>query len=57
MEINERFISVRGKVATDSDYDFGKDIPVIVTVTDIQDIDNNDGTVNRIYKCRLFEEK
>lgn len=56
MEINEKYISIRGKIATDKDYDFGADIPVIVTVVDIQDTDNMDGSKNRVYKCKLFNQ-
>jgi len=47
---------VRGKLEIDSDYDFGKDLQVTVTVTDITDIDQQDGTINRIYKARLLNE-
>lgn len=56
MEINRRFLQVRGKLEIDSDYDFGKDLQVLVTITDIQDKDNDDGTIDRFYKARLFEE-
>jgi hypothetical protein len=55
-EINERIIAVRGKVNTDRAHYFGQDIPVVVTVTGIEKVDNQDGTVNEIYKCKLFEE-
>lgn len=57
MEINSKFIQIRGKIETDKSYDYGADIPVVVTVTDIQNHDNDDGTFDQIYKCKLFEEK
>ena len=57
MEVNEKFIQIRGKIATDKSYDYGADIPIIVTVTDIQNKDNQDGTIDQIYKCKLWEEK
>jgi len=53
-DINEKYIQIRGKIATDRSYDYGADIPVIVTVTDIQNTDNQDGTINQTYKCKLF---
>jgi hypothetical protein len=55
MDINERFISVRGKVAVDKSFDYGQDIDVTVTVTDILNTDNQDGTKDITYKCKLFE--
>lgn len=53
-EINEKFIQVRGKVATSEDLKLGQDIEVTVTVEKSEDADNNDGTVDRTYKCKLF---
>jgi hypothetical protein len=57
MEINAKFIQIRGKIETDKSYDYGADIPVIVTVTDIKNKDNQDGTIDQIYMCKLFEEE
>jgi len=57
MEVSEKYIQVRGKIATDKTYDYGQDIQVTVTVTDIQNTDNNDGTINQTYKCKLFSEE
>lgn len=53
-EISSRFLQVRGKLEIENDYDFGDDLQVLVTITDIQDKDNNDETIDRIYKAKLF---
>lgn len=57
MEINEKFIQIRGKIATDKECKIGDDLQVIVTITAEERQDNNDGTFNLIYKAKLFEEK
>jgi len=56
MEINRKFIQIRGKLEVDKSYDYGQDINITVTVTDIQNTDNQDGTIDQIYKARLFGE-
>jgi len=55
-EVNERIIQIRGRVNTDREHHLGQDIPVGVVVTSIERVDNDDGTVNEVYKCKLFEE-
>ena len=54
---NERFLQIRGKVATDKDYNYGDDIPVTVCVTSIEHKNNEDGTEDIIYKAKLFGEE
>lgn len=53
MKVNNKYIQIRGKVETDTTYSLGDELNVVVCVTDIQDKDNFDGTVDRIYKARL----
>lgn len=55
MEINQRFLHIRGKIQIDDDLNMQQDVPVIVTVTDIVLKDNNDGTCDRIFKAKLFQ--
>lgn len=55
MDINTRYIQIRGKIETDKSFDYGADIDVTVTVTDILNTDNQDGTKDITYKCKLFE--
>jgi hypothetical protein len=55
-EINEKFITIYGKLGTEDNRNLGEDIDVKVTVVSIQDIDNQDGTIDRVFKCKLFEE-
>jgi hypothetical protein len=57
MEVNEKFIQIRGKIATDKSYDYGADIPIVVTVVDIKNTDNQDGTIDQVYMCKLLEEE
>jgi len=57
MNINEHFIQIRGKIVTDKELNLGDDLKVIVTVTDIQTKDLQDGTVDVIYKAKMFEEE
>lgn len=52
--INEKYISVRGKVAITDDLEMGQDVTVTVTVDSIEDKDLNDGSVKRTYKAILF---
>ena len=56
MEVDKKFLQVRGKLEIDKKYKLGDDINTIVTVTDIQNKDNQDGTIDQIYKARLLEE-
>lgn len=51
---NQQFISVRGKTGTITDLNMGDDVTVTVTVVEISDRDNNNGTVDRTFKCQLF---
>jgi hypothetical protein len=55
MEVNEKYIQIRGKIAVEKSYDYGQDIPIVVTVVDIKNTDNMDGTINQTYCCKLFE--
>ena len=55
METNTRYIQIRGKIETDKSFDYGQDINVTVTVTDILNTDNQDGTKDITYKAKLFE--
>jgi len=53
MKVNNKFIQIRGKVETDTTYSLGDELNVTVCVTDIQDKDNFDSTIDRTYKARL----
>ena len=55
MEINTRYIQVRGKVEVGEEYKLGDDLKIIVSITDIQDSDNQDGTIDRTYKARMLD--
>ena len=55
MEINTRYIQVRGKVEVGEEYQLGEDLKITVSITDIQDSDNYDGTVDRTYKAKLLD--
>lgn len=55
MEINSRYLTVRGKLEIDQELSLGQDIQVTVTVTNIDDKDNDDSTIDRTYRSRLFE--
>ena len=55
METNEKILQIRGKLGTDIGFELGEDIRVIVTVTGIEDQDNQDGKITKIYKAKLFE--
>jgi len=54
MQINEKFIQVRGKVVTVSELEIGDDITVTVTIEKSELSDNNDGTFDLTYKAKLF---
>lgn len=56
IDINEKFIQIRGKIATDKKHALGDDIAVMVTVTSVEQKDNDDGTVDLIYKAKLWTE-
>jgi hypothetical protein len=56
MEVNEKYIQIRGKIATDKEYALGDDISVTVTVTSKEIQDQDDGTINLIQKAKLFGE-
>jgi len=53
--VNEKFIQVRGKIAINRELKYGDDIQVTVSVTDIQGKDNQDETIDLIYKAKLLE--
>lgn len=55
MDVNTRYIQVRGKIEIDKEYKSGDDIHVVVCITSIEDKDNQDGTFDRIFKCRLLD--
>ena len=55
MEINTRYIQVRGKVEVGEEYNLGEDLKITVSITDIQDSDNQDGTIDRTYKARMLD--
>ena len=57
MEINERFLQIRGKIAVDKEYNLGDDIPVIVTVTAIVLQETDVEAKDIIYKAKLFGEE
>lgn len=52
LQINERLVKISaGYITTDESLELGTDISLLVkgTVTKIEDHDNQDGTINRIY--------
>lgn len=53
-EVNKRFIQLYGKLEIGKDYELGQDLNPTVTITHSYDKDNQDGTVDRTYKARLF---
>jgi hypothetical protein len=57
MEINTKYIQIRGKIETDQEFEIGDDIPVIVCITAQEIQDQDDGTFNIIYKAKLFNEE
>jgi len=54
MEINNRFIQVRGKIESPGELTMGDDLNVTVTVTSIERVNNDDGTIDEVYKAKLF---
>lgn len=54
MEISNKFIQVRGKLEAVGEYELGDELMVTVSVTDVQDSDNHDGTITRTYKAEMF---
>ena len=54
MEINRKSIQIRGKSDIEQELSSGDDVTITVTVTDVNDHDNNDGTLDRTYKAELF---
>lgn len=54
MELGTKFIQVRGKVEVLGEYKHGDELMVTVCITDIQDTDNQDGTVDRTYKAKMI---
>ena len=55
MEINTRYIQVRGKVEVGEEYKLGEDLKITVSITDIQDSDIFDGTIDRTYKAKMLD--
>ena len=55
MEINTRYIQVRGKVEVGEEYKLGDDLKIVVSITDIQQKDKFDGTVDLIYLARMLD--
>lgn len=51
----EKILRIRGDLGTDKDFVGGQDIQVTVTVKSIEVADNEDGSITRIYKAKLFE--
>lgn len=54
MEINRRFVQLYGKIEVGKDYELGEDLRPTVTVVSKQIKDNDDGSVDVIYKAKLF---
>lgn len=55
MELDARYIQVRGKLEVDKELKHGDDVGVVVTVTSVEKVDNEDGTYSEVYKAKLFE--
>lgn len=56
IEYNEKILQVRGKLSTDKDYQMGDDVDVTVCITSIEDFDDQNGKLTKIYKGKLFNE-
>lgn len=52
--VGTKYIQVRGRLEAEKEYKMGDELMVTVSITDIQDSDNHDGTVDRIYKAKMF---
>ena len=57
MEVNEKFLQIRGKIAIDKELALGEDIKVIVTVTAVELKETDKEAKDIIYKARLFGEE
>ena len=53
-EIDTRYLQVRGKIESPGELEYGQDVTVVVTVTSIEEKTNEDGTVDLIYRAKLF---
>ena len=54
MEVSTKYLQVRGKVEVSGDYAHGDELMVTVSITDIQDTDNHDGSVDKTFKAKLL---
>jgi len=50
-----KLLSIRGKLATDQDFNIGDDVQVVVTITATEIQDNDDGNYTKIFKGKLFQ--
>lgn len=53
MEVSNKYLQVRGKLEALGEYKHGDELMVTVCITDIQDKDNFDGTLERTYKAKM----
>lgn len=54
-DINARYVQVRGRMEKDKAPVIGQDMRVLVTVTSVETVDNQDGTFDEVYKAKLFD--
>ena len=56
MDINTKYLKVNGKIEVDRELNLQDDVQVTASVFAIEDQDNQDGTVNRVYKAKITNE-
>lgn len=54
-DINTRYLQVRGKLEVAKAIPIGQDHRVLVTVTSVEEVDNQDGTYHQVFKAKLFD--
>lgn len=53
--VRDKYIQVRGKVLTLDDFTPGEEISITISVEDFKHKNNNDGTFDLIYECKVWQ--
>jgi len=63
MQINERFVKISSRIPYPTDIELGADVDVIIgghnfiaNCVKQEDMDNQDGTINRVYVLKFLSE-
>lgn len=51
MQVNEKILKLQGKISVPQEYILGEDYTIEITgqIVKIEDLDNQDGTVNKVF--------